>query len=106
VVQVDDFKFTGVLFVPYGVAQLVIGFAGSSAIGAEGDLVPLLLICTGALTITAGIAAFRRLPWAKYILGVVAFLIASGFPIGTVLSAVAFIAIGRDWHRSHVSQSK
>jgi len=105
VIQVDDFKFVGVVFVPFGLAQVVLGFSGSGAIGGEGDLRPLVLMVSGVLTTTAGLVALRRRWWAKYLVGLAAFLLAPAFPFGTVLAAVAFLAIGRDWRRAQLPQA-
>jgi hypothetical protein len=105
VIQIDDFKFIGVLFVPFGLVEAAWGFASSDAIGAKGDLLPLIAIAGGALTVTAGIAAYRRLSWAKYLVALAAFLMAPAFPFGTVLAAVAFIALGRDWRRNQSARA-
>lgn len=99
--QVDDFKFVGTLFVIFGAAELAVGFSQASAIGGRGELYPLFLIVVGAVTMSTGIATFRRRWWTKYAVGLAAFLAAPSFPFGTVIAAVAFIAIGRDWRRLH-----
>lgn len=98
--QVDDYKFVGVLFVPFGLAQIGFGVAGFDAVAAAGELLPVWLVASGSLTVVAGVSAFRRLWWARYAVGLAAFLLAPGFPFGTVLAAVGFIAIGRNWHGS------
>ena len=104
-IQIDDFKFIGVLFGTFGLVEAALGLANSEPIGAKGDFLPLIAIAGGALTVTAGVAAYGRLFWAKYLVALAAFLMAPAFPFGTVLAAVAFIALGRDWRRNQSARA-
>ena len=60
----------------------------------------LVAMAAGALSVWAGVEAWRQRRWSKVVVGAAAFLMAPLFPIGTVLAAVGFLALGRQWRRT------
>lgn len=99
-VQIDDSKFLGVVLFVTGIATVALGIALLSEPGTQDSIAPPLTILVGAAGAVSGVGLFRDRTWAKILAGIVAFMLAGSFPIGTAVAAVTFLTLGRSWERS------